>query len=282
MADWKRIVRVFVYAFLAVVSLTGTTASILEFLLAKPARGVTGRFEVAAEFHSAQADSTSRMLNALPMVFPASAKDGPTEPLRDSIATGRLLAAPAVMAIHLVNIFLILSAPVGGLLFGVLFAVLILLEFMRDSFRLRNTAMAVGTAFWVFALAIPGSVLISGFISGAYSGPLRYASALKLEAFRSEYSSLWHEWAGEEGKELDGTRFEVKTAAMAKGLPGYVIFASISLIVDCVLLPVLLSWALYRLGLFLANTCFGTFRMSRMGETMKRIIQRASTREAAS
>ncbi len=221
------------------------------------------------------------MLNALPMVFPASAKDGPTEPLQDSIATGGFLAAPAVMAIHLVNIFLILSAPVGGLLFGVLFGVLILLEFMRDSFRLRNIAMAVGTAFWVFALAIPGSVLISGFISTAYSGPLRYASAVKLEAFRGDYSSLWQEWAGEEGKEVDGTRFEVKTAAMAKGLPGYVAFASISLIVDCVVLPVLLSWALYRLGLFLANTCFGTFRISRLGETLKRIIQKASSRDSA-
>ncbi|HRW78674.1 MAG TPA: hypothetical protein P5207_08405, partial [Candidatus Sabulitectum sp.] len=59
-----------------------------------------------------------------------------------------------------------------------------------------------------------------------------------------------------------------------KGLSIYIWFGSASWPFDLILLPVILSWLYYRLGILLANTLFGSLHLQRLGRALQGALGR--------
>ncbi len=255
------------YGLLAILSLTGCFSMVTGFLFTSPARGITAHIQERAENYRLFADSALTGIEDIKADTLFSGHSHLLEPLSESLDFAVFSVSAAAVAVHVINIYLILSKPVGSVLLGVLFIVLGLIRYVKRDGRLRNTAMALGTAAWVFMIAMPSAVIMSGQLSRIYTSSLRYAAGNRLQVFGEEGSRLT------EGDPVpEDPRREL--IVLVKGLPNYVWFASASWLVDLVLLPLLLTWAFYRLGIFLANTLFGSFRIQKLGETVRRVFSK--------
>lgn len=260
--------RILVLIALALLSATGVFASIHRYILVSPARRMTGDIqERAVEFQSTVHDTRQLMEFSLadPIVL---SHETLVSKAADSIDLAWISVTAAIVALHIMNIYLILSGPVGQILTTLLFVLLLLLKFY-DRNRLRNISMAVGTASYVFLAAIPMGVTLSGEISAAFTGGLRYSAQRRMESFQFDYTALVNEAAV-----LTPPEFRVGMITAAKGLNSSLAGASISWLLDLFLFPVLLTWLFYRLGILLANTFFGSFKMQKFGETLKKVFQR--------
>lgn len=253
------------YGLLALLSFTGCFSIITGFLFISPARGITAHFEERAENSRVLVDSACSIVEDMNADTVFATHSRLFTPLTESLDFSTFAVSAAAVAVHVINIYLILSKPLGAALLGVLFIVLGVIRHVKRDRRLRNTAMALGTAAWVFMIAIPSAVIVSGQLSRVYTSSLRHAAGNRLEIFGEEGSRLL-----EEDPLPEDIRREV--ILLVKGLPNYVWFASASWLFDLVLLPLFLTWAFYRLGIFLANTLFGSFRIQKLGETVKRVL----------
>jgi hypothetical protein len=186
----------------------------------------------------------------------------------DSISLAWISVTAAIVALHIINIYLILSGPVGQVLTTLLFVLLLFLLFF-DRNRLRNICMAVGIASYVFLAAIPMGVMVSGRISAVYTGSLRYSAQRRMELLQQDYAAVVDDAAF-----LTAPELRVRMITAVKGLNGSLAGASLSWLLDLLVFPAVLAWLFYRLGILLANTVFGSFKMHRFGETLKRVFQR--------
>jgi len=253
------------YVGLALLSFTGCFSIVTGFFFTSPARGATAHFEERAEDYLMFVDSAQGMIEEIEADSVFSRHSHLLEPLSESLGFATFAVSAASVAVHVINIYLILSKPLGSVLLGVLFIVLFIIRYAKRDRRLRNTAMALGTAAWVFMIAAPSSAIMSGQLSRVYTSSLRLAAGNRLATFGEEGSGL----LADEHLPEDPRRDLI---ILVKGLPNYVWFASASWLLDLVLLPLLLAWAFYRLGIFLANTLFGSFRLQKIGETLRRVF----------
>lgn len=271
-ADLPVSVRAGVFILLSFLSAAGVFAWAQQAVLTGPSRSVTESFEIKAAEHG-------ELLNAAEQLMDVSGKDSPLErfgkilsPLSDALAFGGVLTAASTVAAHVVNIYLILSGPMGRILLSVLFLILVGLVF-KDIDRLRNISMATGIAAFVFIIAIPLGVVVSGELSKVYSGGLRYSCHSRIAQFEEEFTRLEAEAASGISPEKE-SMFRTELTILQKGLPGLVVGASASLLLDMALLPVFLTWIFYRFGIMLANTLFGSFQIQKMGRLLKSIFNR--------
>ncbi len=253
------------YGLLALLSFTGCFSMITGFLFTSPARRTTAHFEERAEDYRVLVDSACSIADDFKADTVFATHSILFEPLTESLDFSTFAVSAAAVAVHVINIYLILSKPLGAVLPGILFLLLGVIRLVDRDRRLRNTAMAIGTAAWVFLVAIPSAVIVSGQLSRVYTSSLRHAAGNRLETFGEEGSRLL-----EDVPLRDNLRREV--ILLVKGLSNYVWFASASWLFDLVFIPVLLTWGLYRLGILLANTLFGSFKIQKLGETVRRIL----------
>lgn len=262
-----------VLSLFALLALTGVLTSLMDFLFVSPARSATESFEERAESFQASiflSRQTVFLLNS----NPAIAEHGKLlTPLTDSLGFASFAVSAAIVAVHVINIFLILSEPAGLVLLSLLFILLSVLQFIEKDRRLRNISMAVGTAAYVFVFAMPVSVFVSGQLSQFYTSSLRYVTQGRLENF-SEAGYLLLESLPDREEERNDYPLRTDLIVMVKGIPRFVWFGSASWLLDLAVIPVGLSWLLYRLGIFIANTIFGSFRMQKIGEIMKKIFRK--------
>lgn len=257
---------------LAVLSAAGVVSPLQDFLLVSPARDVTSAFELSAGRSEELVDSagiTVELLHSHRFYADHSHLLGS---VADSLEFSRFAVSAAAIAVHVINIFLILSKPMGTVLLCLLFILLGVIRLVRRDRRLRNSSMALGTAAWVFIVAIPAAVTVSGGLTGIYTGNLRCAAGIRLEEFQENGEEL----VSRETAPGDARRDLI---VLVKGLPNYIWFASASWLFDLILMPVFLSWAFYRLGIFLANTLFGSFRIQKIGSTLGSLFKKEAPPE---
>ena len=266
-------IRVAVLALLAVLSLTGVLSSLHNFLFLSPARGITAVFEERAERYQQCVYQSRQAVLDLKSDSTAGEHRHLMEPLSDALEFASFAVSASIVAVHVINIYLILSKPAGLALLSILFILLTVLQFVQNDRRLRNISMAVGTAAFVFIIAIPSSVILSGRLSLMYTSTLRQVTTGRMEAF-SENGDALLERVAEEGSDFDESLLRTEIIVLVKGTPRYVWFGSASWLLDLALLPLGLSWLLYQLGILIANTVFGSFRMQKIGETLRRVFQK--------
>jgi len=240
-----------------------------RYLFIAPARRTTEVFqERAVEYQTAVTEAQILVANSL--TDQAFAPHGSLiEPSKDSLELARFSVTAAIVALHVINIYLILSGPVGQILAVLLFLLLAVLQFSNRN-RLRNISMAIGIASYVFLAAMPLAVTVSGKISAVYTGGLRYSALRRIGSFQENYTAV----ASAAGT-LGRPELRTRIILAVKGLNGCISGASLSWLLDLVVFPVALTWLLYRLGIFLANTLFGSFKIQKIGETLRRVFQRS-------
>ncbi len=262
--------RVGVYLLLLLLSLT-FFPWVHRTVLVSPARNVTGNFEVKALEHGEMLSAVKQLTDVSDNNSPLERFDKTLSRFADRLVFGEVLTVASIVAAHVINIYLILSGPLGMILLVLLFLLLSVLVF-RDINRLRNISMATGIAAYVFIVAIPLAVIASDQLSKVYSGGLRYSCRSRVEQFEEGFLRLEAEAASGVSTEKEN-RFRTELTILQKGLVGLVTRASASLLLDMVLLPVFLTWIFYRFGILSANTLFGSFRIQKMGRLLKTIFK---------
>ncbi len=259
----RSLMKTAAFSLLALLCLAGFLTGTPGGPLATMARGVIDRRGEALEsYRSSLTDVvvTFSLMKGSPGVSPHAGLLGQ---LDDPLAFSFPAATAAGVFAGVTSIFLILAGPVGFALLAMMFAFLAVIPHVERDRKLRNGAMALGTSAWVFMAAIPLAVLTSGGLERIYTGPLRLAAEHKMESF------------AEDGRELAETGGEARDVILlVKGLSNYIWFGSASWPFDVIVLPVLLSWFYYRLGILLANTLFGSLHLQRLGSALQGALGR--------
>lgn len=249
------------FTILAVLTLSGIPGYLQHHLLILPARSVTFSLEESAEKLADAVEGSCMLADSLTADQRYEDYSSYFMPLSDALDFGVFATTVASVAVHVINIYLILSGPLGKVLLTVLFILLAIIPHVRKDRRLRNAAMATGTAAWVFWIAIPLAVVSTGQLTRIYTAALRFSTELRLAEFIQDGDCLLAE-----DFEPEDPRREM--ILLVKGLQNYAGFAAGSLLLDVIALPVFLSWIYYRLGILVANTIFGSLHLEKLGTAL--------------
>ncbi len=261
--DSRLLTKTAAFSFLALLSLAGFLTGMAGGPLVPPARGVIHRHKTALESYRSSLGDASEALALLKGSPGLSSHSGPMGQLDDPLSFSFPATDAAGVFAGVTSIFLILAGPLGFILLGVMFAFLAVIPHVERDRKLRNGAMALGISAWVFMAAIPLAVLTADGLGRIYTGPLRLAAEHRMDSF------------AEDGRELEETGGEGRDVILlVKGLSNYIWFGSASWPFDLILLPVILSWLYYRLGILLANTLFGSLHLQRLGRAIQGALGR--------
>ncbi len=261
--DSRLLIKTASFSLLALLSLAGFLAGMAGGPLVPPARGVMDSHKAALENYRSSLEDASEALDMLKGSPGLSSHSGPIGQIDDPLSFSFMVTTAAGVFAGITSIFLILAGPLGFILLGVMFAFLAVIPHVEGDRKLRNGAMALGISAWVFMAAIPLAVLTTGGLGRIYTGPLRLAAGHRMESF------------AEDGRELAETGGEARDVILlVKSLSNYIWFGSASWPFDLIVLPVLLSWLYYRLGILLANTLFGSLHLQRLGRALQGALGR--------